>query len=274
MAGLQINIYASIGITWIAALATLIMRVIARRLTRVNWWLDDYFAISAFLFATGYCAILIEWTLHWSLGNVMPDSLDGAAREDILYHARILGFFNSICYASSLASSKISILSFYWRLFKLSVIRIPILVLLAISTVWWILRTFMLTFRCVPTRAIWDKTITDAVCNIDGDKFFLGTITTHFLLDVAILVLPMVPVFRLRLRFQQKLAIVGFFLLGTIVCVASCIVLVILVQFPSNTSQLPYDYAMFCVWGAVEVNIAIVSGTKHTSQIYSVSGIC
>lgn len=73
----------------------------------------------------------------------------------------------------------------------------------------------MLTFRCVPTRAIWDKSITDAVCNIDSDKFFLGTITTHFLLDVAILVTPIVPVFGLHLRFQQKLAIVGFFLLGT-----------------------------------------------------------
>jgi hypothetical protein len=73
----------------------------------------------------------------------------------------------------------------------------------------------MLIFRCVPTRAIWDKTITDAICNIDSDKFFLGTITTHFLMDVAILVLPIVPVFQLHLRLQQKFAIVGFFLLGT-----------------------------------------------------------
>jgi hypothetical protein len=49
MAGLQIDLYAGIGVTWIAALATLIMRVIARRITRINWWLDDYFAISAFV---------------------------------------------------------------------------------------------------------------------------------------------------------------------------------------------------------------------------------
>jgi hypothetical protein len=49
MAGLQIDIYAGIGITWITALVTLVMRVIARRVTRVHWWLDDYFAISAFV---------------------------------------------------------------------------------------------------------------------------------------------------------------------------------------------------------------------------------
>ncbi|KAF1949150.1 hypothetical protein CC80DRAFT_497734 [Byssothecium circinans] len=260
MAGLQVNIYVSVGVTWFAALATLIGRVLARRMARVDWWFDDYFSVLAFLFATGYCAIMIEWTLHWYLGKLMPDSLDDAARERVLYYCGMLGFFNSLCYASSLACSKLSILAFYWRLFKVSVIRIPILLMVGISAVWWIIRTFMLTFRCVPTRAIWDKSIKDAVCNIDSDKFFMGTITTHFLLDVAILVLPIVPVFKLRLRLQQKLGIVGFFLLGTIVCVASCIVLVILVHWPATTTQLPYDYATFCIWGAVEVNIAVVSG--------------
>jgi hypothetical protein len=49
MAGLQVDIYASIGVTWFAALATLIMRVIARRVTRVGWWYDDYFSILAFV---------------------------------------------------------------------------------------------------------------------------------------------------------------------------------------------------------------------------------
>ena len=43
---------------------------------------------------------------------------------------------------------------------------------------------------------------------------------------------------------------------------ASCIVLVILVRFPANSEQLPYDYATFCIWGAVEVDIAVVSGKK------------
>jgi hypothetical protein len=143
----------------------------------------------------------------------MPSSLDDAARGAILYQARKLGYFNSICYAASLACSKISILLSYWRLFKFSAIRIPIILLLVISTMWLILRTFMLTFRCVPTRAIWDKTI-PAVCNIDGDKFFLATITTHFILDVIILVLPIFPLSRLRLPLPQKLGVVGSFLLG------------------------------------------------------------
>lgn len=143
----------------------------------------------------------------------MPSSIHDTAREAVLYQARKLGYFNSLCYAASLACSKLSILLFYWRLFKFSVIRIPIILLLIISTMWLILRTFMLTLRCIPTRAIWDKTI-PAVCNIDGDKFFLATITTHFILDVIILLLPIFPVFSLRLPLHQKLGVIGFFLLG------------------------------------------------------------
>jgi hypothetical protein len=31
-------------------------------------------------------------------------------------------------------------------------------------------------------------------------------------------------------------------------------------RVPDDPTQQPYEYAMFCVWGSVEVNIAIVSG--------------
>ncbi|KAF1923834.1 uncharacterized protein M421DRAFT_404771 [Didymella exigua CBS 183.55] len=260
MAGLQIDIYVSIGITWLAALVALSMRMVARQLTGIKWWLDDCFSILAFIVPFNDCIdIFLPGTLHWSLGKRMPDSLGDPARQAVLYQARKLGFFNSLCYATSLAFSKMSILLFYWRLFKLSAIRLPILILLIIAPTWLIFRTFMLAFRCVPTRAIWDKSI-PATCKIDGDKFFLATITTHFMLDMIILVLPMVPVCRLRMPLQQKLAVASFFLLGAIVCIASCIVLVILIRFPADTKQLPYDYATFCIWGAVEVNIAVVSG--------------
>jgi hypothetical protein len=39
-------------------------------------------------------------------------------------------------------------------------------------------------------------------------------------------------------------------------------VLVELVNYDNNTTQMPYDYAMFCILGSVEVNIAIVSGEQ------------
>lgn len=45
MAGLQADVYVSISITWLAALAALSMRLAARQMTRIKWWLDDYASI-------------------------------------------------------------------------------------------------------------------------------------------------------------------------------------------------------------------------------------
>ncbi|WZH47754.1 uncharacterized protein QYS62_008913 [Fusarium acuminatum] len=259
MAGLQPNIWAGVAIPWLAALVSLVMRVCARRMTKMSWWFDDYFSMLAFVFATGYCGIMIQWTLHTYLGVKIPDSIPTDEREAILQQARFLSFLNSICYASSIACSKIAILSLYWRLFRISSIRTPILIMLVMVVIWIILRTFMLIFRCIPVQSIWDHTITGKVCNINSGQFFLGTITTHFLMDLAILVLPIIEVVRLTLPKGQKLAIAALFLLGSIVCFASMFVLVVLVNYDNNTTQMPYEYAMFCILGSVEVNIAIVS---------------
>jgi len=43
------------------------------------------------------------------------------------------------------------------------------------------------------------------------------------------------------------------------VCIASGFVLAILVTPSEHVAEETYDYTMFCVWGSVEVNIAIVS---------------
>ncbi|KAF7537886.1 hypothetical protein G7Z17_g12768 [Cylindrodendrum hubeiense] len=258
MSDLRENIYVSTGITWVAAFVALIMRMIARRMTKIKWWYDDYFCISAFVFASLYSATILEWTLKWSLGQNMPDSISTEARDLILHNSRFIGFFNSLTYAFSIASSKLAILFLYWRIFKISIIRIPIQVLIVMSIMWIILRTFMLIFRCIPVQYYWDKTIPGS-CKISDNQFFFGTVFTHFLMDIAILILPILEVFRLRLRLGQKLAISGLFIVGGIVCLASIFAIVEALSYDPKSTQMPHDYGMYCIWGSVELNIAIVS---------------
>lgn len=72
----------------------------------------------------------------------------------------------------------------------------------------------MLIFRCVPVYAIWDSMVPNTKCNIDSTRFFFATITTHFLMDVAILLLPIWEISKLRMKTREKFAIIGFFMLG------------------------------------------------------------
>lgn len=259
MAGLQANIYAAVAITWAAALLALIARIAARRITKVTWWIDDYFCLCAFAFATGYSIILIIWTTNWYLGQLLPDTLTEERREDILLHSRLMQYCISLTYSFSIAASKVSVLAFYWRIFKLSAIRIPIQIMFVVTAIWFILRIFLVVFHCIPIQAYWDHSITKKKCDVNDTQFFFGTCLTHFLMDIIIVVLPVIEVFKLRLRLGQKFAVAALFTLGFIVCLASVFVIVESIRYDVNTTQMPRDMALNDTWGVVEINMAVVS---------------
>lgn len=145
----------------------------------------------------------------------MPDDLSDAERDLILHNGRFIGFFNSLTYAFAIASAKLAILFLYWRIFQLSSIRLPMQIMITMCFIWIIVRTFMTIFRCLPVQAYWDKTIPHAVCRIRDTEFFFSTVLTHFLMDLAILVLPIIEVFKLRLRIGQKIAVAALFIVGS-----------------------------------------------------------
>ncbi|KAM0340380.1 hypothetical protein ACHAPU_010516 [Fusarium lateritium] len=257
---LKSDIVSAMVVTWVAALLALIARVFARRMTKMDWWYDDYLCVGAFIVGIGYNVVMIYWAETWYLGTTIPDTIGKAEYENINLHARLMQFLISLTYSYSIGLSKLSILLFYWRIFKQSAIRIPIQVMLVVSGAWLILRTFMVIFHCLPVQAYWDKSIEGAVCKINDSQFFFGTCLTHFILDVVILALPVIEVFKLRLRLGQKIAITALFVVGFVVCLASVFVIVTALQYDPQSTQMPRDVASNDMWGGVEINIAIVSG--------------
>ncbi|KAH7119727.1 hypothetical protein B0J11DRAFT_582236 [Dendryphion nanum] len=252
----QLNAYTCLFITFAAAAITLASRLIARRLTRLRLWYDDYLAIMAFLFA-GVWAGLTIWWLQLGLGLYLdeipiPDHI-------ILEKSRLILWNIELFYAFSLAFSKFAILAFYWRMFKTSDIKIPIKVLIGCTVIWLILRTFLAIFHCVPVQKFWQVQL-DGVCNINDSKFFFGTVLTHLVIDVAILALPVIEVQKLKLPLSQRLGISGMFLFGIFVCVASVVVLYYSIQYDADTTEMPWNIAPIIIWASVEVNLAIVSG--------------
>jgi hypothetical protein len=151
--------------------------------------------------------------VHFRLGQTVK-GYDAATIDYIRMKTDLMLWLNELTYAASLAFSKLSILSFYWRIFKHTVIRFPIRFLLVAVIIWLLLRTFMVIFQCFPPRYIWDKTI-DGHCMVDMKTFFLSTILTHCLLDVIILVLPVIPVFQMHLSWKSKVGVVLLFAAGT-----------------------------------------------------------
>ncbi|CAH0056333.1 unnamed protein product [Clonostachys solani] len=249
-------IYVVTITTFLLATIFIVLRLVARYVTKVETWWDDWFALLAYLCAFGFSGVVIEWTAGAGLGR--PLEAINSSREDVYYQSRMLLWIGEIIYAFTLAFSKLSVLGFYWRLFSTSGIRIPIQILTGASIVWLVIRTPMAIFHCVPVQAFWDLTVDNKVCNIDDSKFFFGTVLVHLIIDVLILALPVVEVKNLRLRLGQKIAVIGVFMFGILVCVASIGVLIESSKFDPNSPEMPLEISPIIIWATMEVNLAIV----------------
>ncbi|KAI1851323.1 hypothetical protein JX266_003398 [Neoarthrinium moseri] len=252
----QPNLFAVVAITMAAATLTLVLRLIARRMTKVPLWWDDYLCILAYFFGVAWSALLLSW-VPFGFGLHLKDV--GTTAQESLTNSLFFCYLAELFYAFSLAFSKLAILSFYWRMFQRSAIKIPIIILAICAVVWLILRTFLAIFHCVPVQAFWDKSIPDATCLIDDSKFFFGSVLAHLVLDLAILTLPVVQVHRLQLRTAQKVGVTAMFMFGILVCIASVIVLVYSISYDTKSSEMSWNIAPIMIWATVEVNLAIIS---------------
>ena len=67
--------------------------------------------------------------------------------------------------------------------------------------------------HCIPVQAYWDKSI-PASCTIDDQKFFIGSVLPHLLMDLIILALPAPYIKSLQISLYQKFCVFAMFLFG------------------------------------------------------------
>lgn len=89
------------------------------------------------IFALGFNITALIWT---NAGLGLEITTVPRPQKDVLRESAIFLFVIELLYASSLAFVKYSILAFYWRMFKTSNIKIPIIVLFVMSVIWLIIR--------------------------------------------------------------------------------------------------------------------------------------
>lgn len=70
-------------------------------------------------------------------------------------------------------------------------------------------------FQCRPLAFWWDKTIRGGTC-FDIQLFFHAQSLPGFVLDLAIMVLPMKTIWNLKLPFIKRLALVGVFVVASL----------------------------------------------------------
>jgi hypothetical protein len=103
---------------------------------------------------------------------------------------------------------------FYGRIFRGRAFNISLWSLEALNAAWGVLFTFLFIFSCRPISDGW-KSPAGAK---DRKCLPLSTIQANavssVIIDVAVLLLPWPPVFRLKLSKKEKAAVLGIFGLG------------------------------------------------------------
>ncbi|KAH7123046.1 hypothetical protein EDB81DRAFT_913140 [Dactylonectria macrodidyma] len=259
----QPDLWAVEFITFVAATIFIILRFASRRLTRVHIWWDDWLALSCYAMALAWVVIIPIW-ISRGLG-LHIDDVTSLSKDEALYQTKLLLYVAELIYASALFFGKASILSFYWRMFRVTNIKLPIQILLTCSVIWIIVRTIMGIFHCTPVHAFWDsEALKTGRCDIEDTKFFFGTILVHVFIDIAILILPIMQIRKLQLPALQKFGIMLMFMFGIFICAAAMVIIVASTQYDATSEDMTWGLCTIVIWATVEVNLVTVSACLPT----------
>lgn len=126
----------------------------------------------------------------------------------------------TILYNPALMATKTSILMFYLKISKGAqrFLRISTYVALPVVNIGGIIVTFFSAFQCRPPQAAYDLSIQNPSC-ISILSIYLASELLNVALDLAILILPIPVLNRMRLPRKQKTIIVCLFALGVFVTI-------------------------------------------------------
>lgn len=177
-----------------------------------------------------------------------------------------------VLYSICITLVKISILLFYYRLFGVrKTFKKVIVCALALVTCWCVAIVLLNILQCIPIQAAWIRSYPHSKC-INNNASLLGTAITNVVIDLAILGLPLEPIWRLNLTLRKKLALTAIFCIGALyvpgnsvyeseltTCRSICAAAMIRVWAIRNIDQtdVTWSYVRPLTWSGVEISIGI-----------------
>jgi MFS family permease len=186
----------------------------------------------------------------------------------------------TVLYNPALMATKTAILLLYIRMAAAHpFLRYASYATLGVVNTAGIVLTFLNIFQCRPVRAAFDR---DTGTCIDVVSLYLSSAPINVLTDLAILLLPLPILTRLRLEFRQKVALVATFTVGAFVTVVDVIRIAYLqdalkeevlastgdgginsigadnTAIATKSKDFTYHASFSLMWSAVEVSVGLM----------------
>ncbi|KAI9756399.1 MAG: hypothetical protein M1815_003660 [Lichina confinis] len=204
----RVVLFVSTALMNAVATVAVVLRLVARRINRTKLLADDYNIFAALILSYGLFANGVVATKY---GLARHAAAVGKAKVDRHF---LTQYTFELVYLQCITVVKISILFFYRRLFDTHRFRklssgVGIVVL-----AYWLAFTFATIFQCTPVDRLWIRHL-EGTC-INTPVLFLAASVINIVTNILIVVLPLPIVWSLRVSRQQKLALTGLLLLGSL----------------------------------------------------------
>ncbi|CAK1358030.1 unnamed protein product [Cercospora beticola] len=114
------------------------------------------------------------------------------------------------------------------------------------------------TLACRPIAAYWDLTLRPQATCLNSTGLHYGFASVNLVLDLAVLIMPIPRIMKLRVSGPRKLGLLATFAIGALVTACSVVRIVLLKQ-TENTTNPTYDFSPAGRLGVVELNASVIT---------------
>ncbi|KAI4160884.1 MAG: hypothetical protein LQ342_005310 [Letrouitia transgressa] len=239
-------------ISVLIALATIaiILRFVARYISKSKFWVDDMLILGALVVAYGLNGLNINSAINNGWGRhaitLTPYQLIAFAKANIA---------TQLLFSTSITLTKLSLLTFYHRIFPIRTFTRLSSAIGILQILWLIALILGVFLQCRPLAYFWNRGL-EGKC-INENSFSYGMSAANVVTDLLVLGLPVPWLWGLQLGRGKRVGLVGVFALGGFVCVSA------IVRIPLLTALKETDTTWTIVnagiWINVECNLGVVS---------------
>ncbi|KFA64284.1 hypothetical protein S40285_06070, partial [Stachybotrys chlorohalonatus IBT 40285] len=263
------SIIGSVAVIMAIGLTAVALRLYVRATTEPPLAEDDYFILVALVSTApspSHIALLSSagrWHCH-----LLPHQRALGWRQAPLdrhyrpVHATVP---NDLCLRHRLHQLHLRHKGLHHALLPAHVRHQPRLVVFALAVLHWAEVTVTWLAGCRPVSYHWRQyTDPDAVGEcIDAPVFYLANGCIGLVVDVAILLVPIPTVYKLKLALSQKIMVCGILLLGSFVCVASAVRIVMMYRLV-NAAGFTWAMSNVFIWSCCEPFVGIICACLPT----------
>ncbi|KAK6348506.1 hypothetical protein TWF718_006296 [Orbilia javanica] len=245
------QIIVGTAVTLPLALIACGMRFYTRLVLIRNFRVDDYLLLFTLISALVFQACNL-YSVSLGLGKNMWD-IPWTIMSPVLkwFLATELTYFVAIC------GCKLTILAFYLRFIMNKTQKYIIWGFLAAIILYNVLTILILVFACRPVSTLWDWNLDQTKC-IDVDPLYFINAALNTITDVAILILPLRTLWKLKMPTSQKVGLIMLFTTGGFIIIITIIRMVQLTSIPNGGQNITMGFVGPSLWSAVEVNLSMV----------------